>query len=147
MPYQEEALPKGMRIEDILPKRYETLSGDNDWAHRVRRSLIGLETKTIPSKEDINSSKRFIPQAAAWETEQPEIITDHWLLILQEEGLLAECSPDQFTSRPSWVPLYTKEILTKHLPWALSTFSGTGAPSLMAVVPPDFQAVWTGSSC
>ena len=93
-PYQEEALPKGVRIEDILPKRYETLSGNNDWAHRVRHSLLGLETETIPSKEDINSSKRFIPQATAWETEQPEIITDHWLPILQEEGLLLECSPD-----------------------------------------------------
>ena len=93
-PYQEEALPKGVRIKDILPKRYKTLFGDNNWAHRVRRSLLGLETGTIPSKEDINSSKQFAPQATAWETEQPEIITDHWLPILQEEGLLAECSPD-----------------------------------------------------
>ena len=139
MLYQEEVLPKGVRIEDILPKRYETLSGDNDWAHRVRRSLLGLETGTIQSKEDINSSKRFAPRATAWETDQPEIITDHWLPILQEEGLLTECSPDRFTSRPSWVPLYTKESLVKHLPVALSTFSGTGVPSLMAVVPPDFQ--------
>ena len=69
MPYQEETLPKGVRIKDILPKRYETLSGDNDWAHRVRCSLLGLEIGTTPSKEDINSSKRFAPQAAAWETE------------------------------------------------------------------------------
>ena len=75
----------------------------------------------------------------AWETEPPEIITDYWLLILQEEGLLTECPPDKFTSRPSWVPLYTKEILTRHLLVALSTFSGSGAPSLMAVVPPEFQ--------
>ena len=59
MPYQEEALPKGVRIEDILPKRYETLSGNNEWAHRVRCSLLGLETGTIPSKENINSSKWF----------------------------------------------------------------------------------------
>ena len=139
MPYQEEALPKGVRIEDILPKRYKTLSSDNDWAHRVRHSLLGLETGTILSKEDINSSERFTPQATARETEQPEIITDHWLLILQEEGLLMECSPDKFTSRPSWVPLYTKESLMKHLPAALSAFSSAGVPSLMAVVPPDFQ--------
>ena len=61
MPYQEEALPKGVRIKDILPKRYETLSGNNDWAHRVRCSLLGLETGTTPSKEDINSSKQFTP--------------------------------------------------------------------------------------
>ena len=50
-----------------------------------------------------------------------------------------ECPPDQFTQGPGWVPLYTKENLVKHLLAALSTFTGTGAPSLMAVVPPDFQ--------
>ena len=137
-PHQEEALPKGVRLEDILPKRYDTLSGDNEWAHRVRCSLLGLETGTTPSKEDINSSKRFTPRATAWEAGPPEIIADHWLLILQEEGIFTECPPDKFTSRPGWVPLYTKESLTKHLPAVLSTFSGSGVPSLMAVVPPKF---------
>ena len=139
MPYQEKALPKGVRIEDILSKRYETLSGNNEWVHRVRCSLLGLEAGTTPSKEDINSSEWFAPQATAWETEQPEIITDHWLSILQEEGLLVDCPSDQFTPGPGWVPLYTKENLAKHLPAALSTFTGAGVPSLMAVVPPDFQ--------
>ena len=137
-PHQEEALPKGVRLEDILPKRYDTLSGDNEWAQRVRCSLLGLETGTTPSKEDINSSKRFTPRAVAWETEPPEIITEHWLLILQEEGLLMECPPDKFTLRPGWVPLYTKESLMKHLPVALSAFSGSGVPSLMVIVPPQF---------
>ena len=60
-PHQEEALPKGVSLEDILPKRYDTLSGNNEWAHRVRCSLLGLETGTTPSKEDINSSKRLTP--------------------------------------------------------------------------------------
>ena len=137
-PFQEEALPKGVRLKDILPKRYDTLSGDNEWVQQVRCSLLGLETGTTPSKEDINSSKRYTPRAAAWETEPPEIITDHWLPILQEEGLLTECPPDKFTSRPGWVPLYTKESLMKHLPAALSTLSGSRAPSLMAVVPSQF---------
>ena len=137
--YQEEALPKGVRLEDILPKRYDTLSGDNEWVQRVRCSLLGLETGTTPSKEDINSSKQYTPRAVAWETEPPEIITDHWLSILQEEGFLTECPPDKFTSKPSLVPLYTKESLMKHLPAALSAFSGSGAPSLMAVVPPQFS--------
>ena len=80
----------------------------------------------------MNSSKRFTPRAAAWETGPPEIITDHWLPILQEEGLLTECPPDKFTLRPGWVPLYTKESLMKHLPAVLSAFSGAGEPSLMA---------------
>ena len=60
-PHQEEGLPKGVKLEDILPKRYDTLSGDNKWAQRVRCSLLGLETRATPSKEDINSSKRFTP--------------------------------------------------------------------------------------
>ena len=137
-PHQEEALRKGVRLKDILPKRYDTFSADNEWAHRIRCSLLGLETGTTPSKEDINSSKRFSPQTTAWENGPPEIITDHWLPILQEEGLLTECPPDTFTLRPGWVPLYTKESLMKHLPVVLFTFSGSRVPGLMAVVPLEF---------
>ena len=48
-----------------------------------------------------------------------------------------ECPPDQFTSKPGWVPLYTLDSLTKYLPAALSTFSGSGAPRLSVVVPPQ----------
>ena len=136
-PHQEEGLPKGLKLEDILPKRYDTLSGDKEWAQKVRCSLLGLETGTTPSKEDINSSKQFTPRATVWETDPPEIIADHWLPILWEEGILTECPPDQFTLKPDWVPLYTPKSLTKHLPTALSAFSGSDVPSLMAVVPPD----------
>ena len=60
-PHQEEDLPKGVKLEDILPKRYDTLSSDNEWVQKVRCSLLGLETGTTPSKEDINSSKWFTP--------------------------------------------------------------------------------------
>ena len=136
-PHQEEDLPKGVKLEDILPKRYDTLSSDNEWVQKVRCSLLGLETRTTPCKEDINSSKRFTPRATARETEPPEITAELWLPVLWEEGILAEYPPDQFTLKPSWVPLYTPESLTKHLPAALSAFSGSDVPSLMAVVPPD----------
>ena len=61
MPQQEAALPKEVRMEDILPKRYETLEADKDWVHQVRCSLLGLEAGTTPSKEDINTSEQFIP--------------------------------------------------------------------------------------
>ena len=53
-PEQEAALPRGVKMDDILPRRYETLTADNDWAQRVRCSLLGLEAGTTPSKEDIN---------------------------------------------------------------------------------------------
>ena len=135
-PPLEDDLPKGVRLEDFLPKRYDTLCSDHPWVHKVRCSLLGLEAGTMLSREDIDSSPRFVPQATCKETEPPEIITEHWLLVLWE-GLLMECPPDQFISKPGWVPLYTPDGLTKYLPTALSAFSGSGAPSLLAVVPPQ----------
>ena len=136
-PSSEDDLPKGVKLEDILLKRYDTLCSDHGWVHKVRCSLLGLETRTIPSREDIDSSTRLTPRATCKETESPEIMAEHWLPVLWEEGLLMECPPDQFTSKPGWVPLYTPDSLTKYLPAALSTFSGSGAPSLMVVVPPQ----------
>ena len=136
---QAAALHIGAKVEDLLPKRYKTFTADNNWVHQVQCSLLGLETGTTPSKEDIDTSKCFIPRAAAWELEPPEVITDHWLPILWEEGLLAECHPDQFTAEPDWVPLYTKDSLEKHLPAALSAFTNSGPPSLTAVVPLNFH--------
>ena len=72
----------------------------------------------------------------ASETDLPEVITDHWLPILQEEGLLVECPPDQFTTTADWVPLYTRKGLKRYLPTALSSFTSTGAPRLTATIPP-----------
>ena len=133
----EDDLPSGVRLVDILPKRYDTLSSDHPWVHKVRCSLLGLKVGTIPSQEDIDTSKRFIPRAACKESEHPEVITEHWLPVLREEGLLLECPPDQFTTKTGWVPLYTPDSLTKYLPAALSAFSGAAPPSLSAVVPPQ----------
>ena len=140
-PPLEDDLPKGVRPEDILPKRYNTLCSDHPWVHRVRCSLLGQEAGTIPSREDIDSSQWFVPQAACKDSEPPDVITEHWVPVLREEGLLMECPPDQFTTKPGWVPLYTLDSLTKYLPAALSVFSGAAPPSLSAVVPPQQTGV------
>ena len=103
----------------------------------MRCSLLGLEAGTTPSREDIDTSERFIPQAAASESDLPDAITNHWLPILREEGLLVEYSLDQFTATVDWVPLYTQEGLERYLPAALSSSVSTGAPWLTAVVPPE----------
>ena len=137
MPPWEAALPRGVTEEDILPKRYETFAADNGWVQHVRCSLLGLEAGTTPSRKDINTSERFVHRAAASESDLPEVITDHWLPILREDGLLVECSPDQFTAMADWVPLYTREGLERYLPMALSSFASTGTPQLTAVVPPE----------
>ena len=133
----EAALPRGVKKEDILPKRYETFTADNSWVQCVRCSLLGLEAGTTPSIADIDTSEHFIPRAAASELDLPEVITNYWLPILWEEGFLVECPPDQFTAMVDWVPLYTREGLERYLPVALSSFVSTGAPSLTAVVPPE----------
>ena len=107
MPPREAVLPRGVTEEDILPKRYETFAADNNWVQRMRCSLLGLEAGTTPSRRDIDTSECFVPRVAASESDLPEVITDHWLPILWEEGLLVECSPDQFTATVDWVPLCT----------------------------------------
>ena len=78
-----------MKEEDLLPKRYETFTMDYDWVQWVRGSLLGLETGAPPSREDIDTSECFIPRAAALEPEPPEVVMDHGLPILPEQGLLA----------------------------------------------------------
>ena len=60
-PPPEDDLPKGVKLEDILSKRYDTLCSDHRWVQKVRCSLLGLKAGTIPSKEDIDSSPQFIP--------------------------------------------------------------------------------------
>ena len=110
-PPHEAVLPRGVTEEDILPKRYETLTSDNDWVQCVRCSLLGLEAGTTPSRKDIDTSDCFVPRAAATESDLPEVITDHWLPILKGEGLLVECAPDQFSAMADWVPLYTHKGL------------------------------------
>ena len=112
---------------------------DTSWVQHMRCSLLGLEARTTPSRKDINTSECFIPQAAASELDLPKVITEHWVPILQEEGLLVECPPDQFTTMADWVPLYTEEGLQKYLSVALSSFASQGTPSLTAVVPPEFH--------
>ena len=61
LPPHEAVLPRGVTEEDILPKRYETLTSDNDWVQRIRCSLLGLEAGTIPSRRDIDTSGHFVP--------------------------------------------------------------------------------------
>ena len=60
-PPRETVLPKGVTEEDILPKRYEIFTSDNDWVQRVRCSLLGLEAGTTPSRRDIDTSSHFVP--------------------------------------------------------------------------------------
>ena len=136
-PPREASLPREMTESDILPKRYEVFTSDFEWVQSIRGSLLRLEAGASFSRRDIKNSSRFVPRTAAFETELPEVITEHWLPILRREGLLMECRPDQFTAPVDWIPLYTHEGLQKYLPAALSVFPSQGILSLIAVMPPE----------
>ena len=61
-PPHEAVLPRGVMEEDILPKRYETFTLDNDWVQHVRCSLLGLEAGTTPSRRDIDTLGHLYPE-------------------------------------------------------------------------------------
>ena len=105
----------------------------------MRGRLLGLEADDSPSKSQIDHSSCFHLRTVASKTEPPEVVAEHWLDILREDGILVECPLDQFTARDDWIPLYTNVGLQHYLPAALSAFQNQGVPSLIAVAPPDFH--------
>ena len=112
----EAVLPRGVTEEDILPKRYETFTSDNDLVQCVRCSLLGLEAGTMPSRRDIDTLGHFVPRVVASESDLPEVITNHWLPILRREGLLMECP--QTSSLPQWTgSLCTLMMVCRNIFW------------------------------
>ena len=116
-----------------------SFSSDYEWVQRVRGRLLGLEANDSPSKSQIDCSSHFHLRTAASKMEPPEVVAEHWLDSLREDGILVECPPDQFTAPDDWIPLYTSVGLQHYLPAALSAFQNQGVPSLIAVAPPDFH--------
>ena len=139
LPPHDVSLPKGTKEKDLLPRRYEVFASDYEWVQDVRGSLLGLEANDSPSRRQIECSSHFRLRMAASQTEPPEVIAEHWLANLRNDGLLVECPPDQFTAPVDWISLYTSEGLQKYLPAALSAFPSQGVPSLIAVTPPKFH--------
>ena len=138
-PSLQVSLLKGTMEKDLLSKRHEVFTSDYEWVQRVRGRLLGLEANDSPSKSQIDHSSRFRLRTAASEMEPPEVVVEHWLDSLREDGILVECPLDQFTAPDDWIPLYTCVGLQHYLPAALSAFPSQGVPSLIAVAPPDFH--------
>ena len=139
LPSLQVSLPKGVTEKDLLPKRHEVFTSDYEWVQHVRGRLLGVEANDSPSKSQIDCSSHFCLRTAASETEPPEVVMEHWLDSLREDGILVECPPDQFMAPDDWIPLYTSVGLQHYLPAALSAFPSQGVPSLIAVAPPDFH--------
>ena len=138
-PSLQVSLPKGMMEKDLLPKRHEVFTSDYEQVQRMRGRLLRLEANDSPSKSQIKHSSHFHLRTVASEMEPPEVVGEHWLDSLREDGILVECPPDQFTASDDWIPLYTSVGLQHYLPAAVSAFPSQGVPSLIAVAPPDFH--------
>ena len=139
LPPPDVSLPKGATEEYLLPRRYEVYASDYEWAQHVRGSLLRLEADDSPSKRQIECSGHFQFRTATSEMEPPEVIAEHWLDNLRNDGVLVECPPDQFTAPADWILLYISEGLQRYLLAALSAFPSQGVPSLIAVTPPKFH--------
>ena len=138
-PSLQVSLLKGTMEKDLLPRRHKVFISDYEWVQHVRGRLLGLETDDSPSKSQIDHSSCFHLQTAASKMEPPEVVAEHWLDILREDGIRVECPSDQFTAPDDWIPLYTNVGLQHYLLAALSAFQNQGVPSLIAVAPPDFH--------
>ena len=138
-PSPHVSLLKGTMEKDLLPKRHEVFTSDYERVQHVRGRLLGLEADDSPSKSQIECSSHFHLRMAVSEMEPPEVVAEHWLDSLREDGILVECPLDQFTALEDWIPPYTSVSFQHYFPAALSAFPNQGIPSLIAVAPPDFH--------
>ena len=137
-PQQEQSLPAETMEAVLIATRNELYGKDYPPVQEVRARLLGLDPDVTPTDAQINASPRFALCPAAVERDVPDIVTDHWMLYLEENDRLADCPPEEFHATEGWVPLYIPEKLEEHFPAALSAFGSAKPPRLMAVVPPNF---------
>ena len=137
-PQQEQNLPAETMEAVLIATRNELYGKDYPHVQEVRARLLGLDPDITPTDVQINASPRFALRPVAVERDAPDIVTDYWMLYLEENDWLADCPPEEFHATEGWVPLYTPEKLEEHLPAALSAFGSAKPPRLTAVVTPNF---------
>ena len=102
---QPDQSPPAKTAEAILiATRNELYGKDNPPVQEVRARLLGLDPDVTPTDAQINASPRFALRSAAAERDAPDIITDHWMPYLEENGRLADCSPRSSTPLKAGCP-------------------------------------------
>ena len=134
----------GLSDETLCDHRFTVYGRDSAAVHEVRARILGLEAKTKPSQQDIDSSPVFALRRAADESWPPAIIGKHWVPYLEQKGHLADCKPKDFSYKDGWLALYTRAGLTKHLSGLESLLKKDKASPLITVILPemDFQYKW-----
>ena len=137
----ESSSSTGLSDETLRDHRFMVYGRDSTAVHKVRAKIFGLEAEMRPSGQDINSSPIFALRRAADESQPPSIIGKHWVPYLEQKGHLADCKPKDFSYKDGWLPLYTREGVTKHLSGLESLLNKDKTSPLIAVILPemDFQ--------
>ena len=137
----ESSSSAGLSNKTLRDHRFMVYGRDSAAVDKVRARILGLEAKTRPSRQDIDSSPIFALRRAADESRPPSIIGEHWVPYLEQKGHLTDCKPKDFSYKDGWLPLYTREGLIKHLPGLESLLDKDKASPLIAVIllEMDFQ--------
>ena len=131
----------GLSNETLCDHRFTVYGRDSAAVDEVRARILGLEAKTRPSQQDIDSSPIFALRRAADESRPPSIIGKHWVPYLEQKGHPTDCKPKDFSYKDGWLPLYTRAGIIKHLPGLESLLDKDKVSPLIAVILPvmDFQ--------
>ena len=134
----------GLSDETLRDHRFTVYGRDSTAVQEVRAKILGLETETRPSQQDIDSSPIFALRRVADESWPTSIIGKHWVPYLEQKGHLADCKPKVFSYKDGWLPLYTRAGVTKHLSGLESLLNKDKTSPLIAVILPemDFQYEW-----
>ena len=136
-------LPNTLDLEDLRAARERVFAKDTHTVQRIRGHLLGLPDGATPSRKDIDKDPRYRIQSAEKAklekfASEPEVMAPYWMDYLEENRMLANCSPEEFVNEnetEDFHPIYTPESLREHLPSVLSAFGKEAPPSLIAVVP------------
>ena len=138
-------LPSTLDLEDLRAAQERIFAKDTHTVRLIRGCLLGLPDGAMPSRKDVDKDPHYrIRSAEKAKLEksapEPEVVAPYWMDYLEENGMLANCPPEEFTNEnetEEFHPIYTPESLREHLPSALSAFGKEVPPSLIAVVPAD----------
>ena len=133
----ESSSSTGLSDETLHDHRFTAYGRDSTAVHEVRARILGLEAETRPSRQDIDSSPIFALRRATDESQPPCIIGKHWVPYLKQKGHLMDCKPKDFFYKDGWLPLYTREGITKHLSDLESLLNKDKTSPLIAVILPE----------
>ena len=132
----ETSPPTGPSEAALSQARFELFEKDLPAVQKVRATILELDEGVEVTQQLLDSSPDFRLRRAADESRSPKIIGEHWIDHLDEKGHIAQCKPNDFQCEDTWLPLYTRAGITKHVSGLSSLLKNQRDVPLIAVLPP-----------